>query len=575
MKRALAAVVVVAPSVASAAAPSVIAEVDRGVIGVGDNVRYTISIRGSGVIDVSSVSAGSIDGFEVVAKQSMPSESIVFNNGKVEHLITFNVTFVLRGNKIGKHTLGPGRVVMGGKTITTPAQKVEVVAAAKKPKSPFDDFEEEEPPPPPPTPPSDPLAKVDAPPTDPDEALFFTRVVPATKKAIVGEQVTLKLFVYARNPPKVFLKRPPVLTDFRHVPLGGVDKVWQKITIGSDDWLYGTLEAFAAFPLRAGKLTIGPAVVETVHELAFGKSNQHDFESLTTEVEVVEPPTEGRPSGYVLGDVVGDLLMDADVAPRTVTDGHALVTLHMKGAGRLDPLRPQLPTPPGVTWTNTGDETKTRIDALTVVGERKLQIDAKFDRTGELDLGDAVMHVWDPKRKGYVTVRTNLGKVRVDRPAESTALPGAAAPATLPPPRGTMGRSGEGTSLADRAWTWAIVAGAPLSVIALQAMMAAARRRRERLQAREIDPGEQARRALAEGAHAKALDRAIEAATGVRARGLTKSELARTLRATKLDRELVTDILEVFEALENARFAGGKPPSAQEIKKLVDEVLAS
>lgn len=579
MKRALLPVVAVV-MLADArveAAPTVTAEVDRSAIAAGDTVRYSIGIRSSEPLDVSSVSAGSIEGFELVGKQSLPSESLIVLNGKVQHVVTFTVTFILRGKKLGKHTLGPGRIFVGGKAMSTPAQKVEVVA---KPRGPLDDLVDDEPPPAPPSAPSDPLAKVDAAPTDPDERTFFTRVVPTTKQAIVGEQVTLKLFVYARDPPKVFMKRPPVLTDFRHVPLGGVDKVWQKIIVGEDQYFYGTLEAFAAFPLRAGKLSIGSSIVETVREFSFGKVDQRDVESPATEIEVLEPPSAGRPPGYVLGDVVADLAIDADVAPRKVTDGHALVTLSMRGAGRLDPLRPQLPTPAGVVWTNTGDETKTRVDALTVVGERKLQIDARFERTGEIELGEAVMHVWDPKRKGYATVRTQLGKVRVERAAESNALPGTAAPAALPPPRGAVGRTGEGTSLTDRLWTWALVFGAPLAVVLAQVGAALRRKRRALAEAKSVDPGEQARRALAEAngsiaGYSRALDRAVEAATGVRSRGLTRSELARALDQTKLDRALVAQLLKTFDALESARFAGGIAPSEPMIRKLVEQVLTS
>lgn len=586
MKRALLvaglAIVVLAPARVGAA-PTVISEVDHNVVGVGDTIRYSLQIRSTEDLDVGSVSSGALDGFELLGKQSMPSNAFLVINGKMQHVATFTVTFVLRAKTIGVHKLGPGRIVASGKVIPTPVQKVEVVAAGKKPRGPFDDLvDDDEPPPPPPPPsaPSDPLARIDTPPTSPDERIFFTRVVPTVKQAIVGEQVTLKLFVYSRDPPKVFVKRPPVLTDFRHVPLGGVDKMWQKMSIGDETWLYGTLEAFAAFPLKPGKLAIGPSIVETVREFAFGKSEQRDVESPNTEVEAIEPPTEGRPAGYVLGDVVADLDVAADIAPRTVKDGHALVTLRMKGAGRLDPLRPQLPTPPAVTWTNTGDETKTRIDALTVVGERKLQIDAKFDRTGAFELGEAVMHVWDPKRKTYVSIRAPLGKVSVEKAAESTVIPGAAAPAALPPPRGAIGRTGEGRSIVDRVWTWGVVAGAPLAVVLLQAASSMARRRRERAQQKAVDPREQARRALHDaksdpiGACTRALDRAVEAATGVRPRGLTRTELARALRETKLAPALIDDLIATFDALESARFAGGNAPSVADVEKLVDRVLA-
>ncbi len=584
MKRALflasVAMVTVASPRPATAAPTVLAEVDRKVVGVGETIQYSITIRSSESITVGSVSAGSVEGFDVIGKQSGQSSSWVPQNGQFVDVATFSVTFTLRAKAIGTYKLGPGRVLISGKTVQTAVQRVEVVAAAKKPRGPFDDLMDDEPAPPPPAhAPADPLAAVDAAPTDADKRMFFTRLVPSTKTAIVGEQVTLKLFVYSRDPPKVFVKRPPVLPDFRHVPLGGVDKMWQKITIGDDVWLYGTLEAFAAFPLRPGKLPIGPSIVETVRELAFGKADQRDVESPDTEVEAVEPPAAGRPPGYVLGDVVADLIVEADVAPRVVTDGHALVTLRMKGAGRLDPLRPQLSSPAAVTWTNTGDETKTRIDALTVVGERKLQIDARFDRTGDLELGEAVIHVWDPKRKGYVTARSALGKVRVNKVAESNALPGAAAPAALPPPRGAIGRPGEGRSLADRALTWILVGGAPLAVVLSQVATSLARRRRERAAQKETDPAEQARRALLEakndpiGACTRALDRAVEAATGVRPRGLTRVELSRALGATALDPKLVDALLRAFDDLESARFAGGKPPTVEEVRALVDRVL--
>jgi len=591
MKRALlasiVAIVALAPLRADAAT-SVESAVDRSLIGLGEIVRYSVTIKAASGDDVqvTSVQPGKLDGFDVLGKNSMPTDSMIIVNGKVQQISSFTVTYILRAKKLGVHVLGPGRFVVSGKAMTTPTQKVEVVASAppKKPKDPFHDFFDdfdEPPPPPPPEPknvaPTDPLARVE----QAEDPSFFARVVPHRTQAMVGEQVTLKLFVYAREPPKVFVKRPPVLQDFRHVPLGGVDKIWQKLSIGDDLWMYGTLEAFAAFPLKPGKLTIGPAIVEMIRDKAFGKQEQFDVETKPLELEVIEPPLEGRPAGYVLGDVVADLEVAADVAPRTVSDGHALITLKMKGAGRLDPLRPHLPTPPNVTWTTTGDETRTRIDALTVYGERKLQIDAKFDRAGDFDLGEAVMHVWDPKKDSYATLRATLGKVHVDKPADTTQLPGTAAPATLPPPRGRTGKSGEGKTIADRPWTWGLVFGAPTAVVLGQAAAAWSRRRRERNRERAVDPGEQARAALAEarsgdriGGCIRALDRAVEAATGVRPRGLTKSQLSRALEGTKLEPSLREDVLRAFERLESARFAGGDAPSVDEVGKLVERVLA-
>ncbi|MBI2389767.1 MAG: BatD family protein [Deltaproteobacteria bacterium] len=570
---------------------AVTAKTDASVVQVGDVIRYSLVLHTRGALVVDATSPGKLDDFELLGTSSMPGESITIHNGVVEQSNTFTVTYRLRAKKPGKFQLGPGHFVVPGKTLPTPAVKVEVIPAGAAPKvhdplaDLLRDFDEPmtEPEPKPPAAPVDPLAQLDSLPTDPSEREFFVRVVPDERRPVVGSQVTLKVFVYARRPPEVMLKRPPVATDFRIVSLGAVDKMWHPIDIGGHAWSYAALEAFAAFPLRTGKLPIGPSVVGAGFSDMFGKPVERDFDSLSTEVESVEPPVEGRPPGYVLGDVVSNLQLTATVAPRTVDDGHALVTLQVSGAGRVDTLRPALPTPPGVTWTTTNDETHAQYVALAVKGTRKLQIDARFDRPGDVDLGEAVLHVWDPSKKEYATARAALGTVIVRKGAENPSAAGASSAVPLPAPRGRIGRVGEGRTIADRAWTWGLVAGAPLAVVLAQAGAALLRRRRAKESERAVDPGEQARVALAEArrgadpiaACVRALDRAVEATTSVRPRGVTRSELAAALSATQLDRALCDDLVRAFEALDGARFAGGAPPSVDAIERLVERVLSS
>jgi len=570
-----------AADVRAAPSHSVRATVDSAYVAVGEVIRYSIVLRTNGALEVDSSSPGKIDGFELVGQSSMPTESWVVHNGVMEQSSAFTVTYRLRAKKPGKFVLGPGKFIVRGKPVPTQTIPVEVFASGANPDT-LEDLLGGPAPPPPKAEPVDPLAKLSEPPTAPNEREFFVRVKPDDPKPIVGSQVTLKVFVYSRRPPEVMLKRPPVATDFRIISLGGVDKVWHPITIGDQEWSYAALEAFAAFPLRAGKLPIGPSVVGVAFHDFFGKAAERDFESIGTEVEAVEPPLEGRPPGYVLGDVVGNLQVKADVAPRTVVDGHAVITLQLTGAGRLDPLRPILPTPTGVSWTTTNDETHTTYSALTMNGSRKLQVDARFDRSGDFELGDAVLHVWDPTKKAYASVSAALGKVHVGRAAESTTDNGAAALAPLPSPRGTIGRTGEGGTIADRAWTWGIVAGAPIMVVLSQLGLSLARKRRKAEDERAVDPGEQARAALAEaragkdtlGASMRALDRALEATFGVRPRGLTRTELGAALAETSLDVAVRRELVDTFEALENARFAGVAPPDLGVIERLVEKVLA-
>lgn len=593
MKRLLAATVVVLAASATGgvrvarAAPShsVRATVDNAYVGVGEILRYSITLRTHGALEVDASSPGKIDGFDLVGQSQIPGQSMIMQNGVFEQYNSFTVTYRLRAKKPGKYTLGPGKFVIGGKPMTTNPIAVEVFAGAVA-HDPLEDLLNQhfdEPPPPPKAEPLDPLARIDALPTSPSEREFFIRVVPNERRPVLGEQVTLKVFVYARHPPEVMPKRPPVASDFRIVGLGSIDKIWHPITISDQTWSYAALEGHAVFPLRAGKLTVGPTVVSAAFRDFFGKSGDRDYESPSFEIEAVEPPAEGRPSGYVLGDVVGNLQVKADLTPRKVVDGHALLTLAMTGAGRLDPLRPVLPTPSGLTWTNTGDETHATVAALTVNGARKLQVDARFDRTGDFDLGDAVVHVWDPGKRAYVSVRAALGTVHVERAAEQAKDDPANALPPLPPPRGVVGASGEGQTLADRPWTWGVVFGAPLAVVLTQLGVALTVRRKKRAEERADDPEQLARAALADARAGKdvlansvrAIDRALEAATNVRARGLTRSELSAALADTSLSSSLRARVVDAFEALENARFAGIEPPPLGELARLVDELLAS
>ncbi len=333
MKRFYAAsIVVLAASAAGEvrAAPAtrtVRASVDLAYVGVGEVLRYSIQLRTHGALEVDASNPGKIDGFELVGQTQMPGQSFIMLNGVADQLNTFTVTYRLRAKKAGKYVLGPGKFVIGGKPMLTNSIAVEVYAGAVA-HDPLDDLlnhQFDEPPPPPPkAEPLDPLARIDELPLSPSEREFFVRVVPDEPKAILGAQVTLKVFVYARHPPEVMLKRPPAATDFRILSLGAVDKIWHPITIAEQPWNYAALEAFAVFPLRTGKLPIGGTMVSAAFRDFFGKTGERDFDSPGTQVEVIEPPTEGRPPGYVLGDVVSNLQLKADLTPRRILDGHAV-----------------------------------------------------------------------------------------------------------------------------------------------------------------------------------------------------------------------------------------------------------
>jgi hypothetical protein len=596
----LAALVVVCASIAptsavrAAAKVETAAGVDRPVVGLGETLVYTIAISStSGSLQVASPMPGKIDGFDLISQRNAPG----IEGGRA----TIRIHYTLRAKKLGTFLLGPGRVTTGDGDISTPLAKVQVVAAgsappppkpAPKPKNkgffpgPFDDlFPEDEffkpPPPPPPEPsaPIDPLARVDTLPTAPSERHTFVRLAVDDMHPVVGAPIVAKLFVYSQmGAPGVEVRKVPTVPDFRIAQLNTKGEKWKPMTIEGQAWNHGLASAWTLYPLRPGKLEIkNVEAVTTIEDPFSGRVVQEEVHAAEpVVVEAVEPPLEGRPPGYVLGDVASGLTLNANVSPRTVKDGHAVVEISMKGIGRVDPLRPILATPAGVTWTSTDDSVRTVLHELTIEGQRRLTFDARFDRTGDVDLGDVVVNVWDPSKKAYVSARAKLGHVQVDKAADKDDKTGQDLP-QLPPAREAIGSIGSGSALVDSTVTWAIVAGAPILVVAAQLLGAASRKRKSEREGREASPAAQARAAIAAarsgddvlGNLTRALDRAVEASCGVRPRGLTRSELSRALG----DHAKKERILRAFGELESARFAGGSAPSIDEVARLVEELL--
>ena len=575
-------------------------DVDRSTVGLGDVVTYSITVTtDGGHSPARSPGPGNVDGFDAIGSSTSTHQSINAFGGNLQVTTSVTVTYRLQARALGTHVLGPGRMFVDGSQVPTGTCVVTVVPAGKAPPAPktnnspfpdpfFDDpffgqgQQDVEPFPEPNQPPADPMAQVDQMPTEPSERNLFVRIVPDVRNPVVGQQVTVKMFVYARRHPRISVKRPPGFADFVTVDLGQLDHDWHPLTLEGEPWSYANIGAYAVFPLKTGSLDATPAEIEWQDVFSSGGPRDQDSNSLR--LESIEPPTEGRPAGYVLGDVASGLELTAEIAPRDVVDGHALLTLRMKGAGRLDSLRPILPTPDGVKWTPTGDDARQSLDGATVRGARKATWDVAFDRQGTFDFDEVHVDVWDPTKRQYVVARVSLGEVRVAQPATAASAASSTPLAQLPQPREDVGETGTGSSLVDHVWTWSLVGGAPLAVVLVQGVGVLVSRAKRRASEKKDSPASQAQEALSEaraaskagegeracGAMTRALDRALEAATGVRARGLTGAELKSAIDEAKLPSDLSARVRTLLSALQDARVAGGKAPTIDEVSSAVD-----
>jgi hypothetical protein len=229
----------------------------------------------------------------------------------------------------------------------------------------------------------------------------------------------------------------------------------------------------------------------------------------------------------------------------------------------------------------------------TVKGLRVFTYVVKIDEPGRIDLGDLTLPYFDPKRRSYAVARAALGTVQVDpnpkgpAPAASSSALGKNGSAALPAPRRSLAAYAlPPPPFTDGLGFWALLLGGPLAVVLAGSGLELGRRTAARLKARRSDPDRLALDALAEadeaaragrsietaGAVERALFRAIEAGTGLKARALLRGELEGALQGQGVSKDTISDTLSLLDACEALRFIEGASETSP--KALSDKARA-
>jgi hypothetical protein len=196
-----------------------------------------------------------------------------------------------------------------------------------------------------------------------------------------------------------------------------------------------------------------------------------------------------------------------------------------------------------------------------------------LQQAGTVDLGEIALAYWDPVRRAYATARVDLGKVVVN-PAERTVESDAEVGdrlATVVQPRTVLGDAvHRPLRWGDRPWFWLVLALGPLAVVGSAGASRLGSRLGQRWRARRDSFATRVSKALAEAETAardgsaaaaatageRALFLAVEAATGVKARGVLRGELSAKLQETGIPLELVEQITELLDSFDAVRFTG-------------------
>jgi BatD DUF11 like domain len=420
---------------------------------------------------------------------------------------------------------------------------------------------------------------------------MFVRTVVDKKRAYLGEQVTVSLYLYLRGQlsDSPSISREPTLDGFWSHDLLPMQRSLGGVRQEVNGRVYNAyvLRKFAAFPLRPGTLEIGAPSVEvgggnSIFDLFNGPSKPLKRDGVKVTVEALPLPAQPTPGAPTY---TGTLSLEASLEPAQAKVGDA-VTLRVvaKGSGNLRGLSLPNPNLRGVDTLppEIDDEVVSPLDRLG--GQRTFRWLLLPRAPGAQTIPSFVVDAFDAPSGQFQVVRSAPLSLTVTGEGDPAA---SAEPATregdtsLPqfgPVRAQSALRRRTTPLSSWPYFWPSVLAAP----GLLVLATLARTLRSRVLARRAagrySPGqreveqklEQAVQASSQGDAraalgllAGALKRSLELKLGEPVGGMTSRALEELLARRGFEPALRTQVMTQLAALEKARFDPGGQDALQ------------
>ena len=530
-----------------------------------------------------------------------PQQQVSIINGQMSQRVGVTLTWTVTASKVGSFRVGPPSATFGGERAQGNPIPVEVVAGGtgggqprqrhgfdpfnffdpfgqgNSPfppgfnfKSPFDDDPSDQPQPEEPTYPDE--LRVDKAP----DPIAFLRATATPNPVVVGQQVTLRVYAYGgRGQFSAESPNEPSHADFLTYDSGPDQVKAYLVPVSGIRFIAAKLRELPMFPLHAGTLRAGNMKMGFAGR-GYPPSPSGGAllrESNWVNVVVTEPPLDGRPPGYKIGDV-GEYHIDATVEPRQVLAGESIsVVAKLAGVGNV-PFKLQTPETRGVEWLEPALTEKIEAPGGVVQGSRTFSYVVRMTEPGNVDLGEITLPYYDPKRRQYAVARANLGQIEVKANPNSVKAKLEPKPndrlAGVLRPRDTLGpMPAVQKPLSDRSGFWVTILLAPFGVVFAGAALSFASRTREKLRERGASLGAQLETALREArelaqrdtqgsvaAVERALFLAIELKLNLKARAILKSELQAALVERGLPSARAEALARLLEDCDTLRFVG-------------------
>lgn len=598
MKRIVAALALAALAVLTVRAPAraqnatIVMTADRTNVAVGEPFQLEIraDVSGSGIEEVELPDLGA---FQILARRVARPMQFRFGFGSQNQVIQATTvhSFTLTPLRQGRIDIEPARVRVGGRTFTS--NPITIIAGAGT--APLQQQQQQIDPNIPPG--TSPGAGLDGAQVDPQA---FVRTVVDKAQPYVGEQVTVTIYLYVRGG----IRSAPMIT---REPTA--DGFWvhdllppQRALEGTRQIVNGTpynvyvLRRFAAFPLRAGEVTIGPLGLDVeagdLFDLFGPRRGPVHREGVPVSVR-----TRPLPPPAPRNAVVGRWQLTAEADRRQVPTGDAIsLRVTARGEGNVHDVRLALAPIDGLRILEPQTEDRIEAPGDLVGGTRTITWLIVPERAGTYRIPAFELPVLDPRTGQYSTLRTDPIELTAAGSSIATPTPDPAATGDdeqpsddgagevrFGPIRTTseLARASRPLS-AEPYFAW-LLAVPPFAWLALLLGRAA----RRRAAAQNGKGGKRAvrtaRKRLAEaerlaqagdarafyGEVARALKAVLEARLGEPIGGLTHDGLRNRLIIRGMEDDLARRVVDELEGTDYARFSA-EGSSADEMQRCIE-----
>lgn len=392
------------------------------IVSAGEMFRVEFVLEGKA--DDDSFRAPSFDGLDILAGPTVSTGYQITNiNGTSSHKTTLTITYVVMARNAGTVTIGAASIDVKGRTYTTKATPVEVVAESADDRR---DGEERA------------AEQGNAVRSKVAQDDILLRLNLSRANVYKGEPIRASLTLYTRVG----------IAGFENVKLPSFNGFWSQ-ELPTDNYtthrqtldgkVYDTriIKEYLLYPQQTGALTIDPAEMTAVAQVVVRNNNNFDpffgsgadvynvqrkLSTGRTEVTVKELPA-GAPASF--NGAVGSFTLSGEQPPADLrANSAATYTVKISGTGNLTFLQaPALDLPSSFEMYDVRTTEALRTTTAGTTGYRQFEYPFIARAEGEYDIPPVEFTYFSPEKNDYVTLATQPMTLHVEPDASGGSGP--------------------------------------------------------------------------------------------------------------------------------------------------------